>query len=63
MGKLSLKATVLLAMGVLVVSSCLLTAFIAAQRYSQSLEQALTRQRANGLNSMVGRIREEAARG
>ena len=25
------------------------------------LEQALTRQRANGLNSMVGRIREEAA--
>lgn len=26
------------------------------------LEQALTRQRANGLNSMVGRIREAAAR-
>ncbi|MBB5143170.1 sigma 54-interacting transcriptional regulator [Desulfovibrio intestinalis] len=58
MGKLSLKATVLLAMGVLVVSSCLLTAFIAAQRYSQSLEQALTRHAHNITQSLSGPIAE-----
>ncbi|SCM73048.1 sigma 54-interacting transcriptional regulator [Desulfovibrio sp. 86] len=58
MGKLSLKATVLLAMGVLVVSSCLLTAFIAAERYSQSLEQALTRHARSITQSLAGPIAE-----
>jgi Response regulator containing CheY-like receiver, AAA-type ATPase, and DNA-binding domains len=58
MSNLSLKATVLISMGLMVVSSCLLTAFMATRLFSNSLEDSLTRHAADMTRSLSNLVTE-----
>lgn len=58
MKHLSLKAMVLLTMGVLVVSSCLLTAFMAARLFTPSLEESLANHARSLAQSLSGPVTE-----
>lgn len=58
MKRLSLKATALLVMCVLVISSCLLTAFTAIRIFTPSLEDSLTRHARGIVQSLSGPVTE-----
>lgn len=58
MGRLSLKSTVLLAMTVLVVGSCLLTSFVATQLYSQNLKETLEQEARQVAGGIAGQLAE-----